>query len=227
MSWIKLQPKPDFHALFITADQRFCMRSLGMWRTVSLLDQSSSCIFSPASTQNSAVFPNWTWSSSKNWPQEWLRIQKVTLLLAGNRTPNAPHKFSQLWLTWRAAPVPALEKLFGIQMVLVPVPASPAVRTVRAWITWNPPGWVGMPWASGTCQSHIPAQEKPVGTLQSCSVPHALWQCRRESLSPFPLGSCAPRNRALLPPCRQVLSPAMLLFFGCYFRCVIIHWCSS
>lgn len=180
MSWIKLQPKPDFHALFITADQRFCMRSLGMWRTVSLLHQSSSCIFllpqhKTQQFSQTELDPHpktdlrngW---ESKKWPCCWLGIG-----------PQMPHTNSvssgwpgeqPLSLHWRedASPQVLQEESFGVQVVLVPVPASPTVRTVRAWITWNPPGWVGMPWE--TC-GHF--AELQCATLHCGSAGGSLW----------------------------------------------------
>lgn len=193
---------------------------------------------SPTSTQNSAVFSTWTWSSSKNWPQEWR-----SLLLAGNLTPVPhPNPVSYGWpgeqLLWRedVSSQVLQEELFGFQVVLVPVPTSPAVRTVWA----NSLDHLETPWAGWSCHEH----QAPAGATalhrssqwalcRAAGCRQALWQCRRESLSPstlwilFPLCPNAPRNRALLPPSRQVLSPATLLFFGCYFRRVAIHWCSS
>lgn len=53
-------------------------------------------------------------------------------MLAGDLTPKAPHKPSQLWLAWRADAFPALEEeaspqvlqeeLLGVQVALLAVP---------------------------------------------------------------------------------------------------------
>lgn len=160
------------------------------------------------------------------------RREGRSLLLAGDLTPNAPHKPSQLCLAWRAAAFPALEEeaspqglqeeLFGVQVVLVAVPASPAARTVRA----SSLDVLDTPWLAGhavsisTCWRH---SQHGSSQCRAAGCRQALWHCRRECepqhpLSTFPLCPNAPRNRALPPPSRQVLSPALLLFFWLLFQ---------
>lgn len=191
---------------------------------------------SPASTQNSAIFSTWPRSSSK-----MRRREGRSLLLAGDLTPNAPHKPSQLWLAWRAAAFPALEEeaspqglqeeLFGVQVVLVAVPASPAVRTVRASSldVLDTPGSLGMPWASapaggtastGAASAELLAADRHCGTAGGSVSPSTLW-------APSLFAQTRPEIEPCLLPPEKCFPQHCYCFFGCYFSCVVIHWCSS
>lgn len=194
--------------------------------------------FSPASTQNSAVFSTWTWSSSKKWPQK-----RRSSLLAGDLTPNAPRKPSQLQLAWRAAAFPALEgggvtpgDARGNFWCSGGAGASASLSSSEDSES-HQPGSPGNPCLA--CHEHqAPARAtsqhrrsqralcRAAGCRQASTVQEGVCE-PQHPLSTFPLCPNALRNRALLPPSREVLSPALLLVFGCYFRCVVIHWCSS
>lgn len=195
---------------------------------------------SPASTQNSAVFSTWTWSSSKNWPQEWR-----SLLLAGNLTPNASHKPSQPRFAWRAAAFPTLEGgcitpgvARGIIWWSGGAGASASLSSSEDSESQQP-GSLGKPLVGWVCREH----QAPAGArtrsrssqwapCRAAGCRQALWQCRREARSPSTLWAPSlfaqmhPEIEPCFLPPDKCFPQQCYCFFGCYFSCVVIYWCT-